>query len=58
MNRNAVIETAYKTIKSNTEWGVECESKAFGYFIDGVISVTETLLERFSEDGRSCESDS
>ena len=57
MSRNSIIETAYKTIKNNTEWGVECESKAFGYFIDGVISMTETLLEQFNEDGRPCDSD-
>ena len=57
MNRNTIIETAYRTIKSNTEWGVECENKAFGYFIDGIISMTESLLEKFNEDGRTCESD-
>ena len=57
MNRNTVIEIAYKTIKDNVEWGAECENKTFGYFIEGIVSMTDALLEKFNEGGRPCEDD-
>ena len=55
MDKSSIIENAYKTIKSNIDWGIECDSKVFGYFIDGVISMTETLLEELKEE--VCEAD-
>lgn len=57
MNRNTVIETAYKTVKENAEWGAECENKTFGYFVEGIIAMTDALLEKFNESGRPCENE-
>ncbi|MBQ4523514.1 MAG: hypothetical protein IJA10_11275 [Lachnospiraceae bacterium] len=54
MDKNTVIETAYKTIKNNAEWGIECENKTFGYFVDGIIAMTDAMLERIN---KSCKAD-
>ena len=41
MNRNTVIEIAYKTIKD----------------IEGIVAITDALLEKFNEGGKPCEND-
>ena len=45
MNRHEVIEIAYETIKDNLEWASGSEDKTLGYFMDGVVSMTDRLLD-------------
>lgn len=45
MTRCAILECMYKAIKDSLEWGVECKSYSYGYFVDGVVAVTEELLK-------------
>lgn len=47
MDKNKVLEIAFKTIKDSTDWGIECEDKTYGYWIDGVVAMTESVLDEF-----------
>lgn len=50
MDKNEIIETAFETIKESTEWGLEDEGKTYGHWIDGVVTVTDKLLEKINEE--------
>lgn len=49
MDKNQIIETAFEVIKESTEWGVDEESKTYGYWIDGVITVVDDLLNKIDK---------
>ncbi len=49
MDKNQIIETAFETIKESTEWGIEEEGKIYGYWVDGVVTVVNNLLDKFNE---------
>ena len=49
MDRNQIIETAFETIKESTEWGMEEKEKTYGYFVDGVVTVVENLLDKINK---------
>ena len=44
MDRNLVIESAYEAIKDGLEWGIN--EKEYGDFVNGIIAMTDTLLEK------------
>lgn len=44
MNRNMILEAMYEVIKESTDWGVT--EKDYGMFVDGVIAMTERMLEK------------
>lgn len=46
MDRCTVLESMYEVIKESTEWCLDSEDKVYGNYIDGVISVTEKILEK------------
>ena len=50
MDKNQIIETAFETIKESTEWGLEDESKTYGHWIDGVVTMTDNLLDKMKEE--------
>ncbi len=50
MNKDQIIEAAFNTIKSSTEWGMEEDGKIYGYWINGIISVVEDLLEKINKE--------
>lgn len=50
MNKNQIIETAYKTIKESIDWGIEDKSNTYGYWIDGVVTVVDNLLDKIKEE--------
>lgn len=50
MNKNQVIETAFETIKESTEWGIEDKSDRYGHFVDGVVTMTDNLLNKMKEE--------
>lgn len=44
MDRKRTIEIAFETIKESTEWGIECEDKTYGNWIDGVVTVVDNII--------------
>ena len=44
MDKNLIYEASFKTIKENVEWGIEGDS-SFAYFVDGIVAVTDAMLE-------------
>ena len=46
---NRVLEIAFETIKNSTEWGIDCEDKSYGHYVDGVIRMTDNLLDEFNK---------
>lgn len=50
MDKNQIIETAFETIKESTEWGLEDKSDRYGHFIDGVVTMTDNLLDKLKEE--------
>lgn len=49
MDKNQIIETAFETIKESTEWGLE-DGKTYGHWIDGVVTMTDNLLDKMKEE--------
>lgn len=47
MNKLTILEAMYEVIKDSTEWGVS--EKEYGMFVDGVVAMTETMLEKEKE---------
>lgn len=45
MDKNKIYETVFETIEASTEWGMGCESKEYGNWIDGVITMANNFLE-------------
>lgn len=51
MDKNQIIEIAFETIRESTEWGIEEEDcKAYGHFVDGVVTMTDALLDKIKEE--------
>ena len=49
MTQSKVIEVAYKTISEALEWGYDCEDKSYAQFVDGVVNMTDALLEEMDK---------
>lgn len=49
MDKNQIIEAAFETIKESTEWGIEDKSDRYGHFVDGVVTMADTLLNKINE---------
>lgn len=49
MDKNRVLEIAFNTIKDSTDWGVECENKSYGHYVDGIVTMTSNILEEFDK---------
>ena len=52
INKNRILEIAFETIKDSTEWGIECEDKSYGHYVDGVIRMIDNLIYEFNK--KSC----
>lgn len=50
MNKSEIIEVAFETIKESTEWGIEDKSDRYGHFVDGVVTMTDNLLNKMKEE--------
>lgn len=59
MSRSMILEAMYEVIKDSTEWGVGCEDGSYGNYVDGVMAMTEAMLDKneLLLDGR-CKEDS
>lgn len=49
IDKNRILEIAFETIKDSTEWGIESENKLYGYYVDGVVAMTDRLLDEFTK---------
>lgn len=47
MNRMDILESMYEVIKDSLEWGLD--TKEYGYFVNGVADMTETMLKRLKD---------
>lgn len=50
MDKNQIIEAAFETIKESTEWGIEDKSDRYGHFVDGVVTMTDIILNKMKEE--------
>lgn len=50
MDKNKILEVVYKTINESIEWGIECEDKIYGFWINGVVSLANNLFEEVKKD--------
>lgn len=48
ITKNQIIETAFETIKESTEWGIDKEGKTYGHWVDGVVAMTNALLDKIN----------
>lgn len=53
MDKDRIIETAFETIKESTEWGIDAESKTYGPWIDGIVTVVDNLLDKLKEENNN-----
>lgn len=49
MNDIDIIIAFYDTIKDSMEWATVAENKKYGSYVDGVVAMTEKMLERYNE---------
>ena len=49
MNENTIIKIALETIESGLEWGIGCKESHYAYYVEGVTTVTDALLEKLKE---------
>lgn len=47
MNRMDILESMYEVIKDSLDWGLD--TKEYGYFVDGVVAMTEVMLKRLRD---------
>lgn len=55
MNRNQIFETTFEIIKESTEWGIDEDSKICGHWIDGVVTVVDSLIEKIDKQNSKVE---
>ena len=46
MNRMDILEAMYEVIKNSTELGIDCKDGCYGQYVDGVIAMTDAMLEK------------
>lgn len=46
LTKELIYETIYRLVSDSTEWGIEADSKEYGHFIDGAMTMTTMLLDK------------
>ena len=46
MNKLEILETMFEVIKESGEWSFDCDDKNYAYFMDGVVAMTEALMNK------------
>lgn len=49
MNKMEILEAMYETISESLDWAFECRDDDYAYYIDGVVSATEKMIEKSEE---------
>ena len=47
--RDMTLEATYKTIKDSLEWAGGSNDSAYAMYVDGILSMAETLLNMLTE---------
>lgn len=50
IDKNQIMEATFEIIKESTEWGINEESKIYGHWVDGVVTVVDNLLDKIKEE--------
>lgn len=50
IDKNQIMEATFEIIKESTEWGINEESKIYGHWVDGVVTVVDNLLVKIKEE--------
>lgn len=48
-NKLTILEAMYKVIAQSAEWCYSSDNNKYSHFIEGVVSMTEVLLEELEE---------
>ena len=53
MIKTLVLEAMYEAVSESLEWGIDCKDGSHSYFIDGIVAVTERMLEKLEDEGNN-----
>lgn len=54
INKCTILEATREAIQESLEWGTACSDNSFGYFVDGIMAVTDILLAKLNETEPDC----
>ena len=49
MDRNFVYKMVFEEINESREWSCDCKDKTYSWYVDGVISLANRMLDKLSE---------
>ena len=49
MDKNMIYKVVFEEIKDSTEWGCTCKDDTYSWYIDGVISLTNRIIEELDK---------
>lgn len=49
MTRESIYEEFFNVVSESCEWGIDTENCKYGYYINGVTSMTHALLNRLDK---------
>lgn len=49
MNKETIYKEFFNVVSDSTKWGIDTENCKYGYYIDGVTSMVQALLDRFDK---------
>ena len=49
MVKTLVLESMYEAVKESLEWGIDCKDCSHSFHIDGIVAVTEMILNKLEE---------
>ena len=49
MGENMIYKMVFEEIKDSREWSSGCKDTTYSWYIDGVISLAERMLEKLEE---------
>lgn len=55
MNKKTIYEEFFNVIKESSECGVDADSSKYGYYIDGVASMAQALLDKFDKENEKAD---
>ena len=50
MDKTLVLEAMYKAVKESLEWGIDCKDCSHSFHIDGIVAVTEMILNKLEDE--------
>ena len=50
MDKTLVLEAMYEAVSDSLDWGVECKDGSHACFVDGIVAVTEMILNKLEDE--------